>query len=87
MEQFLVQHGGIWGISLVVILLLVREVVGEKSTKHVECTRDLSDMMTKDLCEERHSNINKSISVLREDIKGLRTDIKDLPRRLSGGAQ
>ena len=87
MEQFLIEHGGLVGISLIVILLLVREVVNERHPKHVECTRDLSDMMTKDLCEERHHNLDVNVHVLREDIKALRSDIKELPRKLNGGVR
>lgn len=87
------EHGGLIGIALVIILLLVKELVTSLTDQrkvtlhHPNCLLNDDKYMTRELCMERHQHLESKVEQLHTDIREIKGDLKDLPRKLNGGSK
>lgn len=82
MENELTQYGGTVGALVIIVMMLVKELRARMNGKE---RINPSSLMTKDLCLERHGNLEKKVDKIDHDIERLTEKIDELPRKLNGG--
>ena len=77
MDNSLIQYGGMAGALVLIILILVRELVGDKNN----FTRAQHDAV----CNEKMKGIASQIGHIKETIIRVEAKVDDLPRKINGG--